>query len=89
MYLVADGTNRPYRCKIRSPSFASLQALEQMAQGHLLSDMVAILGSLDIVFERLTDDNLPSKKYLNLVLKIKLKQNLALLHYPKITNKVP
>jgi NADH-quinone oxidoreductase subunit D len=50
VYLVADGTNRPYRCKIRSPSFAFLQALNFMSKGHMLADVVAILGSLDIVF---------------------------------------
>lgn len=50
VYLVADGTNRPYRCKIRSPGFAFLQALNFMSKGHMLADVVAILGSLDIVF---------------------------------------
>ncbi len=50
IYLVADGTNRPYRCKIRSPGFASLQAINYLSKGHFLSDTVAILGSLDIVF---------------------------------------
>jgi NADH-quinone oxidoreductase subunit D len=50
VYLVADGTNRPYRCKIRSTGFANLQALEALSKGHLLADAVAILGSLDVVF---------------------------------------
>jgi NADH-quinone oxidoreductase subunit D len=50
VYLVADGTNRPYRCKIRSTGFAHLQALERLSKGHMLADAVAILGSLDIVF---------------------------------------
>lgn len=50
VYLVADGTNRPYRCKIRSPGYVHLQALEMMAKGHQLADVVAIIGSLDIVF---------------------------------------
>jgi NADH-quinone oxidoreductase subunit D len=50
VYLVADGTNRPYRCKIRATGFAHLQATEKLAKGHMLADMVAILGSLDIVF---------------------------------------
>ena len=50
VYLVADGTNRPYRCKIRSTGFAHLQATETMARRHMLADMVAIIGSLDIVF---------------------------------------
>ncbi|MEI8320906.1 MAG: NADH-quinone oxidoreductase subunit D [Alphaproteobacteria bacterium] len=49
VYLVADGTSHPYRCKIRSPGFAALQALDFISKGHRLSDMNAILGSLDIV----------------------------------------
>ncbi len=50
VYLIADGSNRPYRCKIRPPSFAFLQALDFMAKGHMLADVPAIIGSLDIVF---------------------------------------
>ncbi len=50
VYLVADGTNRPYRCKIRSPGFAFMQAMDFMAKGHMLADVVAIIGSMDIVF---------------------------------------
>jgi NADH-quinone oxidoreductase subunit D len=50
VYLVADGTNRPYRCKIRPTGFAHLQAIEAMAKRHMLADTVAIIGSLDIVF---------------------------------------
>jgi len=50
VYLVADGTNRPYRCKIRATGFAHLQAIEFMAKRHMLADAVAIIGSLDIVF---------------------------------------
>ncbi len=50
VYLVADGTNRPYRCKIRAPGFAFLQASEFMCKGHMLADVVAIIGSMDIVF---------------------------------------
>ncbi len=50
VYLVADGTNRPYRCKIRAPGFAHLQAMDHLAKGHMLADAVAIIGSLDIVF---------------------------------------
>jgi NADH-quinone oxidoreductase subunit D len=49
-YMVADGTNRPYRCKIRAPGFAHLQAMEALSKGHMLADAVAIIGSLDIVF---------------------------------------
>ena len=50
VYLVSDGTNKPYRCKIRAPGFAFLQATEFMAKGHMLADLVAIVGSMDIVF---------------------------------------
>jgi NADH-quinone oxidoreductase subunit D len=50
VYLVADGTNRPYRCKIRAPSFAHLQAMDFLSRGHMLADVSAIIGSLDIVF---------------------------------------
>jgi NADH-quinone oxidoreductase subunit D len=50
VYLVADGTNRPYRCKIRPTGFAHLQALEMLSKRHMLADTVAIIGSLDIVF---------------------------------------
>ena len=50
VYLVSDGTNKPYRCKIRSPGFAHLQAMEFCSRGHMLADSVAILGSMDIVF---------------------------------------
>ena len=50
VYLVADGTNKPYKCKIRAPGFAFLQATEFMSKGHMLADMVAIIGSMDIVF---------------------------------------
>jgi NADH-quinone oxidoreductase subunit D len=50
VHLIADGSNKPYRCKIRAPGFAFLQALDYMSRGHLLADIVAILGSMDIVF---------------------------------------
>jgi NADH-quinone oxidoreductase subunit D len=50
VYLVSDGTNKPYRCKIRAPGFAHLQAMDFMSRGHMLADSVAILGSMDIVF---------------------------------------
>ena len=50
VYLVADGSNKPYRCKIRAPGFAFLQATEFLSKGHMLADMVAIVGSMDIVF---------------------------------------
>ena len=50
VYLVSDGTNRPYRCKIRAPGFAHLSAMDFLCRGHMLADVSAILGSLDIVF---------------------------------------
>jgi NADH-quinone oxidoreductase subunit D len=50
VYLVSDGTNRPYRCKIRTPDFAFLQATDFLGRGHLLADVVAIIGAMDIVF---------------------------------------
>jgi NADH-quinone oxidoreductase subunit D len=50
VYLIADGTNKPYRCKIRAPGFAHLQSMEHISKGHMLADAVAIIGSLDIVF---------------------------------------
>jgi NADH-quinone oxidoreductase subunit D len=50
VYLVADGSNKPYRCKIRAPSYPHLAALEYMCKGHLLADVPAVIGSLDIVF---------------------------------------
>jgi NADH-quinone oxidoreductase subunit D len=50
VYLVADGTNRPYRCKIRAPGYAHLQALDFLCRGHMLADVSAVIGSLDVVF---------------------------------------
>ncbi len=50
VYLVADGTNKPYKCKIRAPGFAHLQAMDFLCRGHMLADVSAVLGSLDIVF---------------------------------------
>jgi NADH-quinone oxidoreductase subunit D len=50
VFLVADGTNRPYRCKIRAPGFAHLQGLDFMSRGHMLADVSAIIGTLDVVF---------------------------------------
>jgi NADH-quinone oxidoreductase subunit D len=50
VYLVADGTNKPYKCKIRAPGFAHLQAMDFLTRGHMLADVSAILGSIDIVF---------------------------------------
>lgn len=50
VYLVADGSNRPYKCKIRAPGYPHLQAMDFLCKGHMLADVGAVLGSLDIVF---------------------------------------
>ena len=50
VYLYSDGTNKPYRCRIKAPGFAHLQGLDFMARGHLMADVVSIISSLDIVF---------------------------------------
>ena len=50
VYLISDGSNKPYRCKIRAPGFAHLQALDFMSKGHMLADVSAIIGTLDVVF---------------------------------------
>ncbi|RYE64440.1 MAG: NADH-quinone oxidoreductase subunit D [Oxalobacteraceae bacterium] len=50
VYLVSDGTNKPYRCKVRPTAFSHLQAMDFMSRGHMLADTTAILGAMDIVF---------------------------------------
>jgi NADH-quinone oxidoreductase subunit D len=50
VYLVADGTNRPYRAKLRAPGYPHLQAMDHVARGHMLADVAAIIGTMDIVF---------------------------------------
>ena len=50
VFLITDGTNKPYRCKIRAPGFAHLQAMDLLSKGHMLADVPAIIGSLDVVF---------------------------------------
>ncbi|OCP16416.1 MULTISPECIES: NADH-quinone oxidoreductase subunit D [unclassified Ensifer] len=50
VYLVSDGSNKPYRCKIRAPGYAHLQAMDFLCRGHQLADVSAVLGSIDIVF---------------------------------------
>ena len=56
VYLVADGTNRPYRCKIRAPGFAHLQAMDLLCRGHMLADVVACSDRWISFSERSTDD---------------------------------
>ncbi len=50
VYLISDGTNKPYRCKIRAPGFPHMQGLDFMSKGHMLADVSAIIGTLDVVF---------------------------------------
>ena len=50
VYLYSDGTNKPYRCRIKAPGFAHLQGLDALARGNLMADVVTIISSLDIVF---------------------------------------
>lgn len=50
VYLISDGTNKPYRCRIRAPGFPHLQGLDFMSKGHMLADVVTIIGSMDVVF---------------------------------------
>jgi NADH:ubiquinone oxidoreductase subunit D len=50
VFLVSNGTNRPYRCKIKAPGFGHLQGLDMMAKGHMVADVVTIIGTQDIVF---------------------------------------
>ncbi|MBI3938763.1 MAG: NADH-quinone oxidoreductase subunit D, partial [Betaproteobacteria bacterium] len=50
IYLISDGANKPYRMKIRAPGFAHLSAMDEMVRGHMLADVTAMMGTLDIVF---------------------------------------
>jgi NADH-quinone oxidoreductase subunit D len=50
IYLVSDGANKPYRLKIRAPGFAHLSAIDEMTRGHMIADLVAIIGTQDVVF---------------------------------------
>ena len=50
VYLVSDGANKPYRLKVRAPGFAHLAAMSEMVEGHMLADVVAVIGTQDIVF---------------------------------------
>jgi NADH-quinone oxidoreductase subunit D len=50
VYLISDGANKPYRLKVRAPGFAHLASMNEMAQGHMLADVVAVIGTQDVVF---------------------------------------
>ena len=50
VYLISDGSSKPYKCKIRAPGFCHLQAMDYLIKGHMLADVPAVLGSMDIVF---------------------------------------
>jgi NADH-quinone oxidoreductase subunit D len=50
IYIISDGANKPYRMKVRAPGFVHLSALDEMCRGHMLADVVAIIGTQDIVF---------------------------------------
>ena len=50
IYMVSDGANKPYRLKIRAPGFAHLAMMDEVVSGHMLSDVVAVIGTMDIVF---------------------------------------
>jgi NADH:ubiquinone oxidoreductase subunit D len=63
VYIVADGSSRPYRCRIRAPGFFHLQSLDELARGSMLADLVAIIGTMDLVFGEI--DRLLSKKYIS------------------------
>ena len=59
-----QGTNRPYRCKIKSPGFSHLQSLNSMTEKHMIADVVTVIGTQDIVFGEVTDKNM---KYINIL----------------------
>ena len=50
IYLVSDGANKPFRVKLRAPGFSHLSALDELVRGHMLADVVAVIGTLDLVF---------------------------------------
>ena len=49
-YIVSDGANKPYRLKIRAPGFAHMSAMDELTKGHMLADVVTVIGTMDIVF---------------------------------------
>ena len=49
-YVISDGANKPYRIKVRPPGFVHLSALDEMVRGHMLADVVAVIGTIDVVF---------------------------------------
>jgi hypothetical protein len=55
-YLVSDGANKPYRVKLRAPGFVHLSALDEMVRGHMLADVVAVIGTIDVVFGEVTGE---------------------------------
>jgi NADH:ubiquinone oxidoreductase subunit D len=55
VYLISNNKEKPYRCKIKAPGFGHLQALDDMSRGHMIADVVTIIGTQDIVFVRLFD----------------------------------
>src|SRR5438132_1042511 len=63
VYLVAEGTNRPYKCKIRAPSFAHLQAMDFLSRGHMLADVAAIIGSLDRFSKHQEDQGIARERF--------------------------
>lgn len=67
VYLVADGTNRPYRCSIKAPGFLHLQGLDFMVKGLYLADLVTVIGTQDLVFVKLIVNFLNKKIICNYV----------------------
>ena len=53
VYIISDGANKPYRLKVRAPSFVHLAAINEMVKGHMLADVVSVIGTLDLVFGEL------------------------------------
>ena len=62
VYAVSDGANKPYRLKLRAPGFAHLSAMDDMARGHMIADVVAIIGTMDVVFGESTARRQPAER---------------------------